>query len=189
MRQDVGGTLNLAFLDLVRSASIDSDQDAWAVFQQRMEETVLSWFQEHPGSEIVSRLKSEKHFLSFAFEQLRQAILQRQVDCEKLSEVLMFLRVSLNGAILETLRDYKRPGAISSIWLDGEDCTVRSELWDWLQTRLPNRREQRLAYLLYHCGLKPSEIVRFCPQEWSDTREITRLRCVILKRLVNESYC
>ena len=58
------------------------------------------------------------------------------------------------------------------------------ELWEVLQTMLPGQREQRLAYLLYHCGLKPREIVRFCPQEWSDVQEIYHLRRSILERLM-----
>ena len=52
---------------------------------------------------------------------------------------------------------------------------------------LPNKRERRLAYLLYHCGLKPREIVRFCPQEWSDVREIYRLRRNILERFLRHA--
>ena len=109
------------------------------------------------------------------------------MTCETLSEVLIFLRVSLNGAILETLRDSKRPGAVSSPWPDGEDRLDRGELWDRLQARLSNRREQRLAYLLYHCGLEPAEIVRCCPQEWSDVHEVARLRRIILERLMKRS--
>ena len=59
------------------------------------------------------------------------------------------------------------------------------ELWEVLQTMLPGLREQRLASLLYHCGLKPREIVRFCPQEWSDVQEIYHLRHSILERLMH----
>ena len=59
------------------------------------------------------------------------------------------------------------------------------ELWEILQTMLPGQREQRLASLLYHCGLKPREIVRFCPQEWSDVQEIYHLRRSILERLMH----
>ena len=92
----------------------------------------------------------------------------------------MYLRVSLNGAILETLRISSRPGAVSSIWPDAEDRTVRSEVWDRLQARPSDRREQRLAFLLYHCGLSPAEIVRGSPQEWSDVQEVARLRRIIL---------
>ena len=64
-----------------------------------------------------------------------------------------------------------------------EDQTDSLEVWEIVQTLLPDRREQRLVYLLYHCGLKPREIVQFCAPEWSDVREIYRLRCNILHRL------
>jgi hypothetical protein len=121
--------------------------------------------------------------VSLAFERLRQATIQGQVTCETLSEVLLYLRVSLNGAILETLRDSKRPGAASSPWPDGEDRLDRGELWNKLQARLSNRQEQRLAYLLYHCGLKPAVIVRGFPHEWSDVCEVAHLRCIVFERL------
>jgi len=174
-------------LELLRRASTQGDLQAWTAFKQSLEDTVLSWFHEHPGSEAVCELQREWHFVALAFEQLWQAVIQGQVSCETHSDVLVFLRLSLNGAILETLRASKRPWAVSSIWQDGEDNGVKNDLWDWIQARLPNRQEQRLAYLLYHCGLEPSEIVRSCSQEWSDVHEVTRLQHVILKRLMNES--
>ncbi len=111
------------------------------------------------------------------------------MTCETLSEVLIFLRVSLNGAILETLRDSKQPGVVSSLWPDGEDRTIRNDLWDKLQARLPNLREQRLAYLLYHCGLEPAEIVRYCPQEWGNVQEVIRLRRTIFMQLMKGLIC
>ena len=78
----------------------------------------------------------------------------------------------------------RRPSAASSSWPDGEERPETSEIWDRLQAELPDQRERRLAYLLYHCGLQPSEIVRSCPQEWSDVHEVARLRRSILVRLM-----
>jgi hypothetical protein len=183
----VGEICKVSHQELLRRATTHGDPQAWAAFQKSLEETVLTWLHDHPGSNAACRLQSEQYFVVLAFEGLRQATIKGQVTCETLSEILVFLRVDLNRAILETLRDSKRPGAVSSIWSDGEDGAVRNDLWDWLQARLPNRQEQRLAYLLYHCGLEPSEIVPCCPQEWSDIHEVTRLRRVILKRLMNLS--
>ena len=60
--------------------------------------------------------------------------------------------------------------------------TDRGQVWENLQRLLPSERERRLAYLLYHCGLRPREIVRFLPQEWSEIQEIYRLRRDILER-------
>ena len=65
-----------------------------------------------------------------------------------------------------------------------EDGTDNSEVWEILQMILSNPREQRLAYLLFHCGLKPREIIHYCPQEWSNVQEIYRLRRNILERVL-----
>jgi len=52
---------------------------------------------------------------------------------------------------------------------------------------LDEHREKRLAYLLYNCGLKPREIVRFYPQEWSDVQEIYGLRRAIVEHLLDNA--
>jgi hypothetical protein len=187
MRQNVGESLEVSHLELLRRTSIYGDLDAWAAFQQSLEETVLTWLHKYPGSEAVCELQREWHFVALAFEQLWQAAIQGQVSCDTLSDVLVFLRLSLNGAILETLRASKRPEAVSNIWQDGEDDRVKNDLWDWIQARLPNKQEQRLAYLLYHCGLEPAEIVLCCPQEWSDVHEVVRLRRSVFEQLTTGS--
>jgi len=151
MRQDVSETCEVSRLELLHRASIDGDLEAWKVFQQSLEETVLTWLHEHPGREAACRVHSERHFIAQAFERLQQVVVQRQAACETLSEGLVYLRASLNGVILETLRASSRPGAVSSPWLDGEDSPDKSEVWDRLQAKLSDQREQRLAYLLYHC--------------------------------------
>jgi hypothetical protein len=187
MRQNVGETLQVSRLELLYRASMHGDLEAWAAFQQGLEETVLTWFHDHPGREAACRLHSERHFVALAFEQLRQAAVQGQVACETLSGVLVYLRASLNGAILETLRVSSLPRAVCER-MAGERSLQghpdSREVWGWVQARLSSERERRLAYLLYHCGLEPAEIVRCCPQEWSDVHEVARLRRIILMQLM-----
>ena len=48
---------------------------------------------------------------------------------------------------------------------------------------LTDKRERRVIYLLYHCGLKPREIVLRCPGEFTNEQEVYRLRCNGLDRL------
>jgi hypothetical protein len=127
---------------------------------------------------------SDSHFVARAFKQLWHLGVQGQVACETLPEVLVCLRASLNGAILETLRVSRRPKVVSSLWPDEEECVKRSVIWGRLQAKLSNPHEQRLAYFLFHCGLSPREIVQCYPQEWSDVQEIARLRHTILERLL-----
>ena len=177
-------TLEASRLELLRRTSTYGDLDAWTAFQQSLEETVLTWLHKHPGSEAACHLQSEQYFVAQAFERLWQATIRGQVTCESLSEVLVFLRASLNGAILETLRVFSQPGVDSKLWLVGQDRLEGSAIWNRLLSRIPNLREQRLAYLLYHCGFEPAEIVLSWPQEWSDVREVARLRRSILERLM-----
>jgi hypothetical protein len=184
MRQDVGETREVTRLELLSRASRQGDLEAWAAFQQGLEETVLAWFSVHPGSKAASRVHSDRYFVARAFEQLWHLGIQGQVACETLSEVLVCLRASLNGAILETLRVSRRPGAVLSHGPDEEECVESSVIWGRLQAELSNQRERRLIYLLYHCGLEPAEIVRSCPQEWGDVHEVARLRHSILARLM-----
>lgn len=187
MKPNVGESLEASRLELLRRASTHGDLQAWAVFQQSLKETVLSWFHDHPGRESACRLQNERHFVALAFERFWQTVVQRQVACETLTEVVMYLRASLNGAILETLRVSARPGAVSqrmSAERDLQGHPQSREVWGWVQARLSSERERRLAYLLYHCGLHPAEIVRCCPQEWSDVHEVARLRHSILERLM-----
>jgi hypothetical protein len=173
--------------ELLHLALVQGDQDAWAGIEQCLGKTVRRWLHSHPHKEVACCWESEEHYVARAFERLRQATIQGQMACDRLSGVLVYLRASLNGAILETLRVCRRPRSVSIPWSDGEDCPDRSVVWDQLQALLSNERERRLAYLLYHCGLEPSEIVRCCPQEWSDVQEIARLRHTILERLLNQA--
>lgn len=183
MRQEVDETREVSRLELWRRASQQGDQQAWAAFQQDLEETVLAWFHAHPSREAASRMHSESHFVARAFEQVWHLVVQGQVAGQALSEVLVYLRASLCGAILEGLRSARRPEAAESL-PDREEPGARGVVWGKLQAALSNERERRLAYLLYHCGLHPAEIVCCSPQEWSDVREVARLRRSILARLM-----
>jgi hypothetical protein len=176
MRQDVDETREDSPLELWRRAFSHGDPQACDAFQRGLEETVLTWFHDHQGSQAACRLHSERHFVALTFERLRQTLSQRQMIYETFSEVLLYLRASLNGVILETLRAAKRAGGVPSLWQDGEDACDSSQVWQKLQALLSNEREQRLASLLYHCGLSPADVVRACPHEWNDVHEVARLR-------------
>jgi hypothetical protein len=192
MRQNVGEILDVSRLELLRRASTHGDQEAWRGFQQSLEETVLSWFHDHPASEAACRSACDRQFVALAFERLRQAVFQRQVPFDTLSAALVYLHASLNGAILEMLRVSTLPEVASqriSGERDLEGHPDSHEIWDLIQAKLSSARECRLAYLLYHCGIDPAEIVRGFPQEWSDVHEVARLRRSILARLMKGPIC
>ncbi len=180
-------------LELLRRIITESDQEARAELQQRWNEILLGWLRRHPGRGVACRWESEEYYIAMAFERFWQAAVEGQVTCQALAEVLAYLRASLNGIILETLRTNSRPGESARPTPgepgkpDVDDHADASEIWARLQAKLADQREQRLAYLLYHCGLGPREIVRFYPQEWSDVQEIHTLRRAILERLLGNT--
>lgn len=64
-----------------------------------------------------------------------------------------------------------------------ENLAQTQKLWQAIEDALSNDRERRLAYLLFHCGLKPQDIVSKMPDEFSDVCEITHLRLRIMQVL------
>jgi DNA-directed RNA polymerase specialized sigma24 family protein len=180
-------------LELLHRAIVLANQQAWACVQQCLGEIVRGWLHCHPHREAACRLESEENYVALAFERFWQATVRQQVQFGTLAAAMAYLRASLNGAILDTLRAYSRasevplpePGDPAELCV--EEPEDPEELWELLQRMLPSLREQRLAYLLYHCGLKPREIVQLCSQEWSSVHEIYRLRRNIVERLLRNA--
>lgn len=179
-------------LELFRRAMLQQDQSAWELLQKRFSPVVRGWMRRHSRREVALRLDSEENYVAQAFDRFWQATAHnQQLEFNTLAAALSYLRASLNGAIMDTLRMYSRPkeaplldpGHPGELVAD-EPEDDGSELWEILHSLLPHEREQRLAYLLFHCGLKPREIVRYCSQEFSEVREVYRLRRNILERLV-----
>jgi len=181
-------------LELLRRAIIQSDQEAWAWVQHCFGGMVRGWLRRHPQRELACRLESDENYVAQTFERFWQATaFNQRVKFSTLAAALQYLRASLNGVILDDLRVYVRPREIS---LPGpgepgeplvEDDTENGEVWESLQLLLANPREQRVAYFLFYCGLKPREIIRFCPQEFSDIQEIYRLRRNLMERLLRNA--
>ncbi len=147
-----------------------------------------------PYRETACRLENEENYVAQTFERFWQATaLTQKVAFNTLAAALRYLHLSLNGAILDSLRSNARsrevslpePGEPGEPYI--EDVTSSSEVWEIIQTMLPDKREQRLAYLLFYCGLKAREIVRFLPHEWSDVYEIYRIRRSITERLLRNA--
>lgn len=181
-------------LELLRRAIIQSDQEAWVWVQHCFGGMVRAWLRRHPQREVVCRLEGDENFVAQTFERFwRATAFSQQVEFNTLAAALQNLRASLNGAILDTLRVYARsreisllePGELGEPLV--EDSTENGEIWENLQSLLTNPRDQRVAYLLFHCGLKPREIMRFCPQEFSDVQEIYRLRRNIMERILRNA--
>ena len=128
-------------LELVRRALVQGDQDAWAGLQKCLGELVRSWLNGHPRREVALRWQSEEDYVALAFERFWQATVQQQVAFRTFAGALVYLRASLNGAILDTLRTSSRPREIS-LPEPGEPYVEKRptsrQVWEILQRALPS---------------------------------------------------
>jgi hypothetical protein len=177
-------------VELISRGTVQGNQEARACVRHCFGSLVLDMIHHHPHREAACRLKNEEHYMDQAFEHFWQApASQPRMQYSTLASILHSLHVCLHGAILDSLRASDRPWdkPCQEPWKPRNPSTVdmmsSSELWEMLHSLLADRRELRLAYMLFHCGLKPREIVRIYPSEWSDIHEINRLRHTILFRL------
>jgi hypothetical protein len=177
-------------VELLHRAMMNADQNARVKVQQCLCGTVRSWFHRHPHREALCRLDSEENFVNVTFERFWKVAIDKQIECNSLTTALQYLRASLNGTILDRMRASSR---LKEVALPGtgfpeefllEYVSSSAEIWERDQRQLLNVREQRLAYLLFHCGLKPKEIIQCCSQEFSDVCEIYHLRRNIIERIL-----
>jgi hypothetical protein len=181
-------------LEMFRRATVEHDSLVWELLQQRLNETMLRWMRSHPQRNIACRFDSEENYVAQAFARFWQATTHNRVlEFNTLGAAFRYLRASLNGTILDTLRASLRPKEIPLPEPGGstepliEEQDDSSEVWEIVRTILLDTRQQRLAYLLFHCGLKPREIVEYCPQEFGEIREVYSLRRNIIERLRRNS--
>lgn len=177
-------------VELLRRATMQCDDDARVRVQECLGKVVRGWLHRHPNKKTAFRLDSEKIYVAMTFERFWQVTIDQHMEFSTLATALRYLRVSLNGAILDRLRASSRPKAAplpqpgSPEESLNQDTTSNAEVWELLQSVLLNVREQRLAYLLFHCGLAPQEIVHCCSHEFNDIYEIYCLRHDIIERLL-----
>jgi hypothetical protein len=195
-------------LEIFRRAMLQHDERAWAVLHQRFHETMLGWLRRHPSGKLACQIESEQYYVDRSFERFWRATSHNQaLEFSTLGAALYYLKASLNGEIMDTLRSHRRAREVAlpdvglsehSSWKEHEssrqdggfaepladESDDGSELWEAIKSLLTSERELRVAYLLYHCNLKPREIVRYVPDEFDDVQEIYHLGRNIYERLM-----
>ena len=181
-------------LEIFHRAMIKHDHDAWDLLQRRFTPTVRAWMRSHPHRDVACRHQSEENYVTDTFTRVWQASMRNTLEFDTLAAALSYLKISLQGAIIDNLRAYSRPKEAplpdpgsDTYYAEepaSEDEYGSQELWEIIKSLLPGERERRLAYLLYQCGLKPREVIRYCSDEFSDIQEVYRLTRNIIERLV-----
>ena len=181
-------------LELLHRAIIQNDQEAWTWVQHCFGGLVRGWLHRHPQRASAYLLESEEHYVTQTFERFWQAAVHTQEGAiDSMEGALRYVRASLNGTLLETLRASSGSGESSiSHPHEAEERLIQkkaagSEVWALIQESIHSPREQRLAFLLFHCGLSPREVLQYCSREFDDLHEISHLRYSILEHLLRRT--
>jgi hypothetical protein len=182
-------------LEIFRRAVVQRENDAWAVLQRQFSENVRLWFGRHPSRQAALRLDGEQSYIDDALRRFWQAVSEQKLAFHTLASVLSYLHLCLNCAIMDALRAYSRPkeepipdyGQVDMDEPSVEESYQESELWEIIEALLPGEKERRMAFLHFHCNLKPREIIRYCPGEFSCEDEIYRLKRNIMERILRNA--
>ena len=176
-------------LEIFRRAIVEHIDKAWSTLQQCFGEIVRIWLRSHPSSDVALLRDSEENYVAQTFSRFWYAVRRQHIEFLSQQAALSYLRTTLNAVILDTLRYHTRTREVAlpdpdiAEELVAPDTNDGHLLLDTLKKLLADEREQRLAYLLYYCGLKPREIVIHCAAEFNDIKEIYRLNHNITEKL------
>src|SRR6266480_3982892 len=178
-------------LDLLHRALVERKDEAWSELQQWFGESIRKWIRSHPSRDVALLRDSEENYIAQTFSRFWYAVHTQQLEFTTLPAALRYLHATLNGILMDTLRSHLR-GRAREVPLPEPGCSEEpatagaidgQSIWDDIQGFLPDERERRVAYLLYHCGLKPRDIIVRCPREFKDVQEIYHLNHNVVKRL------
>jgi hypothetical protein len=174
------------WVELLRRARVQRDEAACDVIEDHLDQLIRGWLACHPKQEVACRLASEAAYVTRTCERFWHAAARRERALDRLATALRYVRACLNGVILDTLRAHTYATAIplpepAEAGKAEEDAQA---YWERIRGMLPTEREQRVAYLLFHCGLQPEDIVHLYPQELGDWQDICRVRRTVIGRLL-----
>lgn len=178
------------YLEMFRRAIKERNNDAQRWLEHHFKAMLMDWIRAHPSRVQACQLHPEEFYVIQAFKRCWQTSIQHQgFEFKSVADVLHYLQVFLNAAILDELRSYSRSGIAQlekSFEVSGSfsnDDNGNREVWRSIEEKLSDARKRRLAFLLFHCALGPVEIVRRCPQDFSDVQEVSRMRRDIMELL------
>ncbi|MBV9689820.1 MAG: sigma-70 family RNA polymerase sigma factor [Ktedonobacteraceae bacterium] len=179
-------------LEIMRRAVLQNDDEAWAVLYRQFGENLHLWFHRHPWKDVVLQYEQEEHYVDLAFERFWKSVRKQELSFSTLAAAMSYLHMCLNCSIMDMLRDSARPKeAVLPDYEQAneaeplvEDMYHENDVWEAIESLLPDDKEKRVAYLHFHCNLKAREIMQFCPGEFCNEREIYRLKRNIIDRLV-----
>ena len=80
---------------------------AWKWIEQCYSEPISNWLACHPQWEIATKLGSKEQYVARTIKRFKQmTMLNKRIECTSIADAFRYLRVCLNGIILDRLRFY-----------------------------------------------------------------------------------
>jgi len=183
-------------LELFQRAIIAGQERAWDYIYQQYESQVTRWVLRHP--QFKSTGETAEYFVNIAFTRMWRALTPEKFkNFHSIKEVLRYLQMCVHSVIVDYLRtqhtdtaNVDNPTVINLQITNGVplessvvDGIYRNELWTIIKTKLNGDKEETVFYCCYTLGMKPREVYQQYSENFSDVREIYRIKENLLNRL------
>jgi len=180
------------WLKKFRRALRDGDQDTQRRLQQKFSTLVIDLIHNHPLATMAFDLQNQEYYVTETFRCFWNSAPRHQIyNLKSLSDVLLYLSMIVNAVILDSLRSFSSLKAIPSTSNQlmevvlTRDYVQNLELWECIESEFSNFRARKIAFLLFHCALRPDEIIVRFPNEFSDADEISQIRRNVMNLLLD----
>jgi hypothetical protein len=177
-------------IELFRRAIVLRDEKAWSLVLAIYQRQIERWVRRHPS--FPNCAEEVQYFVNRALERFWRALKpQKFSDFKELSMLLEYLKLCVNGAILDHIRMLERKKVVESDNIEliadtskpfGENIETE-ETWESFINSLEDEREKIVLEFAYVFDMSAKEILAQNPQYFSEVREIYRIKENILRRL------
>lgn len=182
--------------ELFRRAILEQNQQSWELIYRQYQPLVSGWIERH--SSFQSTGEEKDYFVNRAFEKMWQVMTPEKFNqFSDLKSVLRYMQMCINSVIM----DHNRKKEETVLWDDAPksilhktDQTENVErrimiseqqqaLWQSLNQRLKNEKEQKVIYGMFVLALKPREILTEFKGVFKNANEIYQIRANVIDRL------
>jgi RNA polymerase sigma factor (sigma-70 family) len=181
--------------ELFRRAVVTRDNEAWEAVYAQYKPQVERWVYRHPDFALVD--EEAQDFTIQAFARFSKYFTDEKFSNSKsLAGILSYLQMCVNGAILDCLRKIRYEQIEMDETLETrkdlnpvstpEELLQGEELWQLIQKRLKNEKEQIVVYASGILGLTPKQILAEYPDAFRDTTEVSQCKANVFARLARD---
>ncbi len=174
------------------------NQAAWNFIFQQYESLVTKWVRQH---RLITAVNEEvAYFVNRAFERMWLALTPKRCDhFPNLKSILRYLQMCVGGAIQDYMRQKEQATYRNQIEPEeshdpkdestlGSDAKIVNDdecraLWAWIEEQLKTDKEYIIIHDSFVLNLKPSNISEAHQGLFKNTKEISRIKDNVLRRL------